>query len=44
MADPRFYSTPTASTLGELAEVAEAELAPGAEGAKPIVDIAPLRE
>ncbi len=42
MADPRFYSTPTASTLGELAEVAEAELAPGAAGAKPIVDIAPL--
>ena len=42
MADPRFISVRGPFALAELAGVAEAELGPGADGSKRIVDIAPL--
>lgn len=42
MADPRFFTTAGPFTLAQLAEVAKARLAPGADGGKQVVDVASL--
>lgn len=42
MVDPRFFTTAGPFTLAHLAEVAKARLAPGADGGKQAVDVAPL--
>lgn len=42
MADPRFFQKAGPFTIGELAAVAEAELAPGAPADRLIQDVAPL--
>jgi len=42
MADPRFFSVAGPFTLGELALIAKAELAPNADGALCLNDVAPL--
>ncbi len=42
MADPRFFTAQGPFDLAELAVIAEADLAPGADGARRVVDIAPL--
>jgi UDP-3-O-[3-hydroxymyristoyl] glucosamine N-acyltransferase len=42
MADPRFFANAGPFTLGELARRSGAELAPGADAGKRVVDVAPL--
>ncbi|MGE5506059.1 MAG: UDP-3-O-(3-hydroxymyristoyl)glucosamine N-acyltransferase [Actinomycetota bacterium] len=42
MADPRFFTVAGPFTLGRLAEIAEAKLAPGADPAAEFTDVAPL--
>ena len=42
MADPRFFAAQGPFDLAELAVIAKADLAPGADGARRVVDIAPL--
>ncbi|MFQ5958066.1 MAG: UDP-3-O-(3-hydroxymyristoyl)glucosamine N-acyltransferase [Alphaproteobacteria bacterium] len=42
MADPRFFTAQGPFDLAELAVIAEAELSPGADGTRRVVDIAPL--
>src|SRR3546814_9523334 len=42
MADRRFFDNAGPFALSELATIAEAELAPGADGARRFADVAPL--
>jgi UDP-3-O-[3-hydroxymyristoyl] glucosamine N-acyltransferase len=42
MADPRFFDNAGPFTLRDLAEIAEAEVHPGSDGAKLLSDVAPL--
>jgi len=44
MADPRFFTNHGPFTLAELAEIGDAELAPGADSAREVRDIAALQE
>ena len=42
MADPRFFQVQEPRSLGDLAEIAGAELAPGADAGRLVSDVAPL--